>query len=608
MARHACGVILFALLVSATAISANGSAALEPVVEGERRVWHPLGVSFQGPHASETDDQPNPFLGHRLQVTFRSPSGRTFNVPGYFAGDGRGGESGNVWRARFTPDEPGEWTFKASFRSGDNVAVSLDPGAGQPVAPDGESGEVSVRARDPAAPGFLRWGRLEYVGKHYLKFRDGPYWIRGGTDSPENFLAYAGFDNTPPNHKYAAHIEDWRPGDPDWGGGKGRGIIGALNYLAEKHVNSVYFLTMNIGGDGGDVWPWTGTPEPKGSPQDDNLHYDISKLRGWETVFAHAQRKGIFLHFVLNEAEAPNKRELDEGELRTERRLYYRELIARFGHHLAMEWNLCEEYNLQFDFGPDRIRAFAGYIKAVDPYDHPIAVHSAGDPLEKLKFTFGDERFSLTSVQLNQRPIERITEDLRKATAGAGRPLPASLDEFTVFGGQTQSHLAIDDAEKQRREKLWPTYLSGGMIEYILEGFLEVDTFKTDEREKLWNYTWSARRFVEEHLPYWEMQPADELVGGAATVEVQQVRGRSHQLGAQVFAKPGEVYAIYLPRANPAGQVDLSGASGPMTLRWYNPRTGKFEGGSRKISGGGRVAIGAPPSAPEEDWVILIES
>ena len=40
----------------------------------------------------------------------------------------------------------------------------------------------------------------------------------------------------------------------------------------------------------------------------------------------HAQQRGIFLHLVLNEGEEPNKRELDDGELGTERKLYYREL------------------------------------------------------------------------------------------------------------------------------------------------------------------------------------------------------------------------------------------------------------------------------------------
>jgi len=111
--------------------------------------------------------------------------------------------------------------------------------------------------------------------------------------SPENFLAYDGFVRTLPKHKFADHVSDWRAGDPDWGNGKGRGIIGALNYLASQHVNSIYFITMNIGGDGQDVWPWTSPLDAKGNPNNDNLHFDTGKLRQWEIVFAHAQRLGI---------------------------------------------------------------------------------------------------------------------------------------------------------------------------------------------------------------------------------------------------------------------------------------------------------------------------
>ena len=50
------------------------------------------------------------------------PARRTM-CPGFFAGDGTGGLSGDVWRVMFPPDETGEWTFRASFREGENVAV-----------------------------------------------------------------------------------------------------------------------------------------------------------------------------------------------------------------------------------------------------------------------------------------------------------------------------------------------------------------------------------------------------------------------------------------------------------------------------------------------------
>ena len=585
-----------------------GAAIRDPVVDGDRRVWHPVTVSFRGPRASETANDPNPFLDCRLQVAFTSPSGKTHNVPGFFDGDGHGGGTGDVWRVRFSPDEAGPWRFTTSFRIGREVAVSLDAATGEAAAFDGQSGVFDVELRDTEAPGYLKWGRLGYVGEHYLKFKDGPYWIRGGTDSPENLLAYAGFDDTTPSHRYLSHVEDWRPGDPDWGEGKGRAIVGALNYLAAKHVNSIYFLTMNVGGDGNDVWPWVRVAVPKGSPKNDNVHYDISKLRQWETVFGHAQRNGIFLHFVFNEAEAPNKRELDNGELGTERRLYYREIIARFGHHLALEWNLCEEYNIGLDLGTERIGAFADYVQAVDPYDHPITVHSARDPIEALRFTFGDERFSLTSIQLGQRKIDELTEQFREATTKAGRPLPVCMDEFTVDKGQEKGWIPVDDAERWRKEKLWPTYLSGGNIEFILGDLLESDSFKTPERDKLWDYVWYARRFLEQ-LPFHEMQPADRLLTGAASIVVTQNRGRAkHTMGAQVFAKAGEIYAIYLPTGERSGNIDLSDAKPELTLRWFNPRSGSFEGNETAVRCEPDVPVGTPPSDARQDWVVLIRS
>jgi hypothetical protein len=74
---------------------------------------------------------------------------------------------------------------------------------------------------------------------------------------------------------------------------------------------------------------------------------------------------------VLNEAEELNKRELDNGMLGVERKLFYRELISRFGHHLALQWNLCEEYNLRWKISPELAKEYAKYIQAVDLYDHP---------------------------------------------------------------------------------------------------------------------------------------------------------------------------------------------------------------------------------------------
>ena len=568
-----------------------GYRADAPRVSGVLRTWRPVAVDFPGPKADEDGHAPNPFLDYRLQVRFTGPSGQDYDVPGFFDGDGAGGGFGGVWRALFSPDAPGEWHFRASFRTGNAVAVSLEKEAGATAGLDGMEGSFAVLPADEEAPGFYARGRLEYAGGHYLKFRDEGYWLKGGTDSPEDFLAYAGFVHTPASHTYAAHAADWNPGDPDWGGGAGKGIIGAVNYLATMGVNSLYALTMNIGGDGKNVYPYLEPIEGKGSEKNDNLHFDVAKLYQWGRVFEHAQDRGIALHLVLNEAEEANKRELDNGALGVERKLYYRELAARFGHFPALQWNLCEEYNLGFKLDPDMVKACAQYLGDVDPYDHPITVHHASTADKAWTPFLGDKRFTVTSFQMNK--IE-VVEAWRKKSREAGWPLMIGMDEF--FPDMTTP----ENTERHRKEYLWPIYFSGGQCEFILGDLLKTEDFR--EYEALWRYVGFARSFMEKYLPFWEMEPRDDLLRGSA-----EFAGKNNVVAGQVFAKPGYCYAVYFPVSTETGVLNLREAEGTYTQRWFNPRTGAFSGGEKTVQGGGETPLGPPPGEPEADWVVLLE-
>lgn len=588
------GIIIFVVLPWSRPTAAQvGSVAPEQPVQ-----WQPVTVSFAGPSASEMDDEPNPFLDYRLQVTFTGPSGQTYDVPGFFDGDGDGGANGDVWRVRFSPDEAGSWSYTASFRTGDDIAVNLESD-GTATSFDGATGSFSVAPRDADAPGFLKWGRLEYVDEHYLKFRDGPYFIKGGTDSPENFLGYAGFDGTVDQggivknflHEYATHVDDWNSGDPDWGNGAGKGIVGALNYLSEQQVNSIYFLPMNLGGDGQETYPFVGATKNAF----DKTHYDISKLSQWNTVFDHAQRRGIKLHFVLAETEAPNEQWLDDGSLGVERKLFFRELIARFGYVLAIKWNLSEEN----DYAVAQLREFADYIQALDPYDHPIAVHTHPNNFQDYNQIKGEDRFAATSIQYNPDKANDHVEQWRTESAEAGQPWVIDMDENSPAG----TGLTDDNADDLRKRVLYDVYFSGGNIEWYagyhdlpLGGDMRLEDFRT--REAMWQYMWYARRFMQENLPFWTMEPADDLLDDEA----------SDFGGGQVFAQPGEVYALYLPKANPSGSLDLSDATGEFELRWFNPRTGDFEGATTPVDGGGVIDLGEPPSNPGEDWVVLVRT
>jgi hypothetical protein len=558
--------------------------------------WHPLALDFSGTFANETDDSPNPFLDYRLQVTFTGPSNQTYNVPGFFAGNGDGNGSGAIWRVIFAPDETGEWQYTASFRSGTEVAVSLEPLAGTPTSFDGSSGNFTVTAPNCADDGFLGWGRLEYVNGHYFKFREGGHWLKGGTNSPENFLAYEGFDNTWDQggsiigflHRYTPHVPHWQPGDPNFvsadTGVDGKGIIGALNYLSSKNVNSIYFLPMNLGGDGQEVYPFV---EPENTHYN-KTHYDISKLHQWGIVLDHAQRKNIALHFVLAETEPENELWLDNGGLGVERKLFFRELIARYGHLLVAQWNLSEEN----DYPVVLLQEFAGYIQALDWANHPIAVHTNTDYFGQYKALLGDGRFTSTSIQYTTQYAGAHPEAWRIQSTAAGQPWILNMDE------NTQALVTTNEPEL-RKNILYPVYFSGGNIEWYAgyslnppDGDLLMEDFS--KRQQMWDYTWYARKFMTENLPFWQMEPADELLVNESSE-------------GEVFAQVGQVYALYLPKANSTGQLDLQNVSGTFTMRWYDPRTGEFVGGTRTVTGGGFVNLGQVPHSSAEDWVMLVE-
>jgi len=589
--------LIFPALLTLIALICTPAGAA--TVTGDTAKWYPITLDFDGPSASESDQSPNPFLDYRLNVTLTAPSGTKTVVPGFFAGDGNGGGTGSVWRVRFSANEVGQWSYQASFRAGSEVAVSLEDNAGSAADINGANGSFDVSARRNNAPGFLREGRLNYVSKHYLKFDDGSYWIKGGTDSPENLLGYRGFDGTESHgginknflHDYINHEKDWNPEDPlfqsDRSGFDSRGIIGALNYLNSVGVNSVYFLPMNLGGDGQDSYPFINA----GNNRNDKTHYDISKLHQWNTVFDHAQRKSIFLHFVLSETEPENERWFDNGKMGVERKLFFRELVARFGYVLAGKWNLGEEN----DFPVSELRSQAKYLNAIDWSNKPITVHTQINDFRDYEKIVGDSLFSATSIQYDWEFAGEFVERWRKESTAKGHPWVLDMDENT--GGVAQSN-----SNNRRKQILYDVFFSGGQIEWYfgyhplpIGGDVTAGDFR--QREQIWSYTTHARRFMEAELPFWDMEPADELVSGES----------SFFGGAEVFAKRGDIYAIYLPQANQSPKLNLGGASGSFKLSWFNPRNGSFEGESKTLNGGSTQALGKPPSATNDDWVVLVK-
>ncbi|MFY0652798.1 MAG: DUF5060 domain-containing protein [Cyclobacteriaceae bacterium] len=592
-------LLIVALLIANCSLAQNSAKT-----SGELKKWHKVTLDFEGPEVSESDEN-NPFSNYRLDVVFNhAASGKSYKVPGYFAADGNAANTsskkGNVWRVHFAADETGEWNYKVNFRKGNFVAVSDKEKTGESGEyMDQQEGSFDIGATDKTGRDFRGRGRLQYIGEHYLRLAEsGEYFLKQGPDAPENIFSYADFDGTFHNdgHQdqmvktWEAHLQDWKEGDPSWKDGKGKALVGALNYLVSEGLNAFSFLTLNIAGDDQNVFPYV--------DYDDYTRFDVSKLGQWEILFEHATKNGIFLHFKM--AEVENQGLLDGGGVGLERKLYYRELIARFGHHLALNWNVCEENGdwvknnrTPPQFTMQRL-SMAQYFYDHDPYRHHVVIHN-GNPFDDL---LGPEsKYTGPSVQTNKPDFRNVHGSVikwRKKSREAGKPWAVAVDE----PGDAQHSLVPDKDDithdDARINALWGAMMAGAWgVEWYF-GYKHDHSDLTCEdwrsRDLFWDQCKIALDFFTQNdIPYWEMNPMDELL---STEDF-------------CFAKENEVYIVFIKKGGET-TLDLSAASGDFNIQWFNPRNGEFHKRTKSLKAGVKVDLEAPKDK-EKDWVALLK-
>jgi hypothetical protein len=563
----------------------NGFAAQ---VSGELKLWHKVTVTYTSQDTYTENGDHNPFTDCRLEVVFTNGE-KSYTVPGYFAADGNaantGATSGKTWKVHFTPDEKGTWKYAGKFYTGKNVAVSINPDNPKETF----RGSFNIKKSDKKGKDFRAKGILRYVGERYPRFDDGSYFVKGGPGDPENLLSIADFDNTPdPKHNYNEHGKDWKSGDPTWNEGKGKNIVGLINYLSKQGCNTQYFLLWT-GGDDKKVWPWIGPS--------DYLNYDVSKLEQWEILFSHMTSKGIHLHLFLHEEEIDMI--MNGGDLGLERMVYFREMIARFGHHNALTWNLGEEINrgLEFEGGIDpstkQIKSWSDYVSKLNIYKHPVGIHTYPPETQTLYTPLlGHKTFNAATLQTSE-DLDSVYIEVKEwidKSKIAGHPWLVSNDE--QGGSATGIDPEIERMTEYRKKVLWGSLMAGGWgVEYYFgkEGFY-VNDFR--KYEQAWKEVGYAIDFFTNNIPFWEMDAANNLVSNG-----------------WCFAKPGEIYVIYLVEGG-STVVDAGDNKVKLQVKWFNPRKGGelHDGSVKKLMGSGKIDIGNPPFEQDQDWVVMVKA
>ncbi len=98
-----------------------------------------------------------------------------------------------------------------------------------------------------------------------------------------------------------------------------------------------------------------------------------------------------------------------------------------------------------------------------------------------------------------------------------------------------------------------------------------------------------AARKLEEKIPLWSVQAANELLSDRAANE------------AYLAAGPGGAYALYFPASGEV-RVDLTATGGLLIAHWINIDSGEW-GASQNIAGGEKTLLGPPAKG---NWAAAI--
>ena len=603
--------LLFSILLICIGL---GLAAQGVTFKGELVKWHKITLELTGPEASETAAT---FTDKRMEVTFTHvSSGSSFQVPGYFAADGDAANSsatsGNKWHAILRPDKTGEWNYAISFYEGNNVANAASPtGKNETYSVSGSVGIILDIPTNLEVYDMRTKGRLLKEGNHMRWAETGEHYLKIGPDSPENYLDYKDFDFASTRvsdgtktfeHSYPVHVSDWRNGDPVWKTNKGKGAIGVINYLRLTHgVNS--FSMSLFGGDDVNVFPW--------NTRSGKLVYDISKLAQWEILFDHAETMGLVMHYKLAEAENHNEDGMKAGTQSLA--IYYREMMARFGHHLAVEWNISEEFGNVNGKAGAYGGTYAGtaaeavkrgkLLQQLDPYDNLVVLHTGPGPLQGIYDEVLKQDASAIegiSMQNNENNdwavVYTYTKKYTVNSRSKNAPWVVATDEQNPGGSGVWVSKELDAALKSngkpaRTNVLWGCFMAGGAGVMWYGGSLgdfQTENFNRFDDLHKWSVICVDEFFNNQHIPYSEMTVSSASSSGWC------------------LAKDAEVYVVYLKNG---GTSNLTLPSGNYIVKWFDPRNGgNLQDGSVTTitSTGTAKTIGTAPDNTTLDWAVLV--
>ena len=410
----------------------------------------PLWGFFEAPFINDSSRYQNPFVDTELQATFLSPSSKTYNFFGFYDGDGKGGQAGNVWKLRFMCLEMGIWSWSAVFIDG---------------APGGSG---AFRCVDSVIPGPLRVSEAnprwltQANGKHFF-----PRWY---TLHETLFVREA---------QSRQDIDD---------------------LLVANGFNMVTLLTTQAGSLMAQRWNRRHYEQPLFYPwvkEGETVHWNTFHLASWhklDRTLRYLQDRGVYAYFF--DGFFPNiPPRFPDDQVKEER--YLRYVIARIGSY----WNVT--HNIAFEFSEfmpvSRVSRIGRYVKMIDPFKLLLTVH---DTQNFHSFVRHENWLDIANVQY------------RGGTAGSAELANSLILSNFFGKPVAATELVWEGSQKldagQVRRGAWGIFSAGSFFlyaEHDING-LGLGDFGLGQAHPFLKVLFS---FVDS-IPYWTMSPCNQLV------------------------------------------------------------------------------------------------
>ncbi len=481
----------------------------------------------------EGPDATNPFTDATLRGSFGKVNGTDRTAVEGFCDSADGG----VFRIRFMPSSPGDYTYSIAYRQGSFETNST----GTFKASEGHRrGPIRV---DPKYPWHFIW---EGTGEHYFFNGTTAFWLEGWKE--DRVINYC------IERLIGLKINRIRVL-----------LAGAANIFWGEPVmtgdNFTYFLR-----------PWLAqAPNSFDHPSIDFTRFNVPYWQKWERMLRFARERNMIVSVIQD--ISTHKAQPDAGS--EDERRYLRYAAARLGAFSNITWDLGDDLD---SFRDEKWAHETGtLLMSWDPYKHLASSH----PVHRENQDRSSDWFGFTSIQNWSRRQHELMLEERQIQIKTGRTIPQTNEEYGYEdhyprwapapdgdSAETLRRVAWDIAmagaygtagESSRRgTNIWPD-TGGGWINgrgddtmIMLKGYEHMVDFFT-------SFDW------------WKTEPHDELVSN----------------GAYCLAKPGEIYAVYLPvrpmcgnaeafeHQRVCGEITLKLEPGTYEARWFSAYTGE---------------------------------